>query len=128
VAGVGNETLTSAGSTAGSGLDTFFLGSGSDAVTLGNGTTELVTGAGTATISGGGHALLFGGTGGGDLYVEQPGASLDIDAFRVGTDHVRGTTLTSSTTTSGGTVLQFADGATITLNGVTGSAGTSLLG
>ena len=132
VAGRGNETLIgSLGAGGDSGTDRFYLGSGSDAVGLGTGPSQLVTGTGTATIyGGGGGAYLFGGTGGADLYVEQPDSAMAITGFREGTDHVSGggTIPPSITTAGGGTVLRFADGATITLNGLSDPSGAGLFG
>lgn len=128
VAGKGNETLIGSLGT-GSGTNRFYLGSGSDAVGLGTGASELVTGAGTATIyGGGGTSNLFGGTGGADLFIERPASSMAITGFRQGVDHISGGAPTAIGIAGGGTVLSFAGGATITLNGLADPSGTGLLG
>ena len=124
VAGSGNESLIGAGG----GTDRFFLGSGHDQVTLGGGASLLVTGSGTATILGvGGNSALFGGTGGSDLYQAQAGASMAITGFREGIDAVGGKPA-SIAVSGGNTVLRFAGGATVTLNGVSDPTGAGLVG
>ncbi len=131
VAGSGNETLIgSIGASGGSGTDRFYLGSGSDAVGLGTGPSELVTGIGTATIyGGGGLAYLFGGTGGADLYVERPGSNMSITGFREGIDHIGGDGAVPDAVriAGGSTVLTFAGGATMTVNGLVDPSGAGLL-
>ena len=129
VAGRGNESLIgSLGADGRSGTDRFYLGSGADAVRLGTGPSELVTGAGTATIYGGGTSWLFGGTGGADLYIERPGSSMTINGFRQGVDHIGGSAPTAIGVAGGSTVLSFAGGATITMNGPTDPSGAGWFG
>ena len=123
VAGGGNETLVGAGG----GTDRFFLGTGPDQVNLGPGPSLLATGAGTATILGDGSSSLFGGTGGADRYVEQPGSTMSISGFRQGVDHVGGAAVSSISVSGSNTVLRFADGAIVTLNGVADPSGSGLL-
>ena len=125
VAGAGNETLVGAGG----GTNRFYLGSGHDQAQFGVGPGLLVTGTGSATIfAGNGNSAVFGGTGGADLDVVQPGSTLSITGFRVGLDHVGGSPLTAVAALGGGTVLHFADGAVVTLNGVSDPSGSGLLG
>lgn len=123
VAGSGNETLVGAGG----GTNRFFLGTGHDQINLGPGASQLVTGAGTATILGqGGASALFGGTGGADLYVEQPGSTMTVTGFRPGLDQIQGGTPISVSAGTAATVLRFADGATVTLNGLDDPSGGGL--
>ncbi|WP_428390601.1 matrixin family metalloprotease [Lichenicoccus sp.] len=125
VAGAGNETLVGAGG----GTDRFFLGSGHDQAQFGAGPGLLVTGAGSATIfAGNGVSTVFGGSGGADLDVVQPGSAMWISGFRVGLDHVGGSPLTAAAVGGGDTVLHFADGAVVTLNGVSDPSASGLLG
>ena len=124
VAGAGNETLLGAGG----GTDRFYLGSGQDQVALAGGSSLLVTGSGSATITGaGGSSSLSAGTGSADLFEAQAGASMAITGFREGVDRI-GAAPASLSVTGGSTLLHFADGSSITLNGLSDPTGAGLLG
>ena len=59
------------------------------------------------------------------------GGSATIVGFRIGTDHLQLTGYAQApgvATTSGGSVLSFADGTTITLSGVTATGVAMVLG
>lgn len=113
LAGSGNETLLGGNS---GGTQTIRLGSGADAVQTGTANSIIDTGTGSATINDFGSSIVYGGTGQSDVFTATAG-HMDVVGFRAGTDHVSGSIATSSVQGSN-TILQFSDGASITLLGV----------